>query len=159
MKIYFSGARLSEKKVLSNVLQYAADNLYQPDKMSVSVAFLNEKEIRRLNKESRDIDKVTDVLSYQYLDYLNPGEKVDVERAEYIDVLTGLVDLGEIYICRAVARSQAKSYGHSLKRETAFLALHGFLHLLGYNHDNEEDEREMFALQEKFLAALNINRS
>lgn len=82
-----------------------------------------------------------------------------MSKREYIDVVTGLVDLGEVYICRSIARRQARTYGHSLKRETAFLALHGFLHLLGYDHDGEEDEREMFALQEKLLAALNLKRS
>lgn len=159
MKIYFSGARAGEKKLLKRVLNYAADSLLQPERISLSVAFLNEDEIRSLNMESRGVDKPTDVLSFQYLDYIRSGERVDLSKREYIDVVTGLVDLGEVYICRSIARRQARTYGHSLKRETAFLALHGFLHLLGYDHDGEEDEREMFALQEKFLAALNLKRS
>lgn len=159
MKIYFSGARAGEKKLLSRVLNYAADSLLQPERISLSVAFLSEDEIRSLNLESRGVDKPTDVLSFQYLDYIRSGERVDLSKREYIDVVTGLADLGEIYICRSIARRQARTYGHSLKRETAFLALHGFLHLLGYDHDGEEDEREMFALQEKLLAALNIKRS
>lgn len=159
MKIYFSGARAGEKKLLKRVLNYAADSLLQPERISLSVAFLNEDEIRSLNMESRGVDKPTDVLSFQYLDYIRSGERVDLSKREYIDVVTGLVDLGEVYICRSIARRQARTYGHSLKRETAFLALHGFLHLLGYDHDGEEDEREMFALQEKFLAVLNLKRS
>ena len=159
MKIYFSGARAGEKKLLSRVLNYAAYSLLQPERISLSVAFLSEDEIRSLNLESRGVDKPTDVLSFQYLDYIRSGERVDLSKREYIDVVTGLADLGEIYICRSIARRQARTYGHSLKRETAFLALHGFLHLLGYDHDGEEDEREMFALQEKLLAALNIKRS
>lgn len=159
MKIYFSGARAGEKKLLKRVLNYAADSLLQPERISLSVAFLNEDEIRSLNMESRGVDKPTDVLSFQYLDYIRSGERVDLSKREYIDVVTGLADLGEIYICRSIARRQARTYGHSMKRETAFLALHGFLHLLGYDHDGEENEREMFALQEKLLAALELNRS
>lgn len=81
--------------------------------------------MRALNKETRGADKPTDVLSFQYLDYIKAGEKVDLDRKEYFDVVTGLVDLGEIYICRSIARRQAKEYGHSVKREKAFLALHG----------------------------------
>lgn len=115
--------------------------------------------MRALNKETRGADKPTDVLSFQYLDYIKAGEKVDLDRKEYFDVVTGLVDLGEIYICRSIARRQAKEYGHSVKREKAFLALHGLLHLLGYDHDGGEDEREMFAIQENFLDALGLKRS
>ena len=99
-------------------------------------------------------------MSFQYLDYIKAGEKVDLDRKEYFDVVTGLVDLGEIYICRSIARRQAKEYRRtSVKREKAFLALHGLLHLLGYDHDGGEDEREMFAIQENFLDALDLKRS
>lgn len=109
MKIYFSGARAGEKKLLSRVLNYAADSLLQPERISLSVAFLNEDEIRSLNMESRGVDKPTDVLSFQYLDYIRSGEKVDLSKREYIDVVTGLVDLGEVYICRSIARRQART--------------------------------------------------
>ena len=159
MKIYFSGARIGEKKLLSKVLDYAVENLRQPERLSLSLSFLDEEKMRALNKETRGADKPTDVLSFQYLDYIKAGEKVDLDRKEYFDVVTGLVDLGEIYICRSIARRQAKEDGHSVKREKAFLALHGLLHLLGYDHDGGEDEREMFAIQENFLDALDLKRS
>ena len=159
MKIYFSGARIGEKRLLSRVLDYAVENLRQPERLSLSLSFLDEEKMRALNKETRGADKPTDVLSFQYLDYIKAGERVELDRKEYFDVVTGLVDLGEIYICRSIARRQAKEYGHSVKREKAFLALHGLLHLLGYDHDGGEDEREMFAIQENFLDALDLKRS
>lgn len=108
MKIYFSGARIGEKKLLSKVLDYAVENLRQPERLSLSLSFLDEEKMRALNKETRGADKPTDVLSFQYLDYIKAGEKVDLDRKEYFDVVTGLVDLGEIYICRSIARRQAK---------------------------------------------------
>lgn len=108
MKIYFSGARIGEKRLLSRVLDYAVENLRQPERLSLSLSFLDEEKMRALNKETRGADKPTDVLSFQYLDYIKAGEKVDLDRKEYFDVVTGLVDLGEIYICRSIARRQAK---------------------------------------------------
>ena len=77
---------------------------------------------------------------------------MDLDRKEYFDVVTGLVDLGEIYICRSIARRQAKEYGHSVKREKAFLALHGLLHLLGYDH--EAGGLEAVRMREKEEAVL-----
>ena len=104
MKIYFSGARIGEKKLLSKVLDYAVENLRQPERLSLSLSFLDEEKMRALNKETRGADKPTDVLSFQYLDYIKAGEKVDLDRKEYFDVVTGLVDLGEIYISAAALR-------------------------------------------------------
>ena len=108
MKIYFSGARIGEKRLLSRVLDYAVENLRQPERLSLSLSFLDEEKMRALNKETRGADKPTDVLSFQYLDYIKAGEKVDLDRKEYFDVVTGLVDLGEIYICRSIARRQKR---------------------------------------------------
>lgn len=117
MKIYFSGARIGEKRLLSRVLDYAVENLRQPERLSLSLSFLDEEKMRALNKETRGADKPTDVLSFQYLDYIKAGEKVDLDRKEYFDVVTGLVDLGEIYICRSIARRQAKEYSCTASKE------------------------------------------
>ena len=70
MKIYFSGARIGEKRLLSRVLDYAVENLRQPERLSLSLSFLDEEKMRALNKETRGADKPTDVLSFQYLDYI-----------------------------------------------------------------------------------------
>ena len=98
--------------------------------------------IRRINREYRGIDAVTDVISFALLD--------DDDVVEYEDC----VELGDIFINRSRVFSQAEEYGHSVKREFVFLFIHGLLHLLGYDHMNEEDEKRMFSLQKKIVGDL-----
>ena len=98
--------------------------------------------IRRINREYRNIDRVTDVISFALLD--------DEETVEYEDA----IELGDIFINRDRVISQAYDYGHSIKREFVFLFVHGLLHLLGYDHMDKEDEKEMFALQKKIIGDL-----
>ncbi len=98
--------------------------------------------IRRINREYRGIDAVTDVISFALLD--------DDDVVEYEDC----VELGDIFINRSRVFSQAEEYGHSVKREFVFLFVHGLLHLLGYDHMNEEDEKRMFSLQKKIVGDL-----
>ena len=100
--------------------------------------------IRELNRQFRNIDRVTDVLTFPAWE----GE----------DPLSGDGYLGDIMICYERASEQAIEYGHSLRRELAFLAVHGVLHLLGYDHMNEEDEREMFSYQEEILNEMGLER-
>ena len=75
-----------------------------------------------------------------------------------VDLETGLLTIGDIYICLDRAKEQASEYGHSYLRELSFLLVHGFLHLLGYDHMNEEDEKKMFSLQEEILDGYGIKR-
>ena len=103
-----------------------------------SIVFVDNEKIQYLNKNYRNIDRVTDVISFAF---------EDNERIVYNSVRF----LGEIYICIPRMIEQAKEYGHGETRELAFLTVHGLLHLLGYDHMNEEDEKEMFALQEVIL--------
>ena len=98
--------------------------------------------IKRINREYRNIDKVTDVISFALLD--------SGEDAEYEDE----IELGDIFINRDRVYAQAAEYGHSTKREFVFLFVHGLLHLLGYDHMEKEDERKMFALQKKIVGDL-----
>ena len=98
--------------------------------------------IRRINREYRNIDRVTDVISFALLD--------DEETVEYEDA----IELGDIFINRDRVISQAYDYGHSIKREFVFLFVHGLLHLLGYDHMEKEDEKQMFALQKKIIGDL-----
>ena len=98
--------------------------------------------IRRINREYRNIDRVTDVISFALLD--------DEETVEYEDA----IELGDIFINRDRVISQAYDYGHSIKREFVFLFVHGLLHLLGYDHKDKEDEKQMFALQKKIIGDL-----
>ena len=110
-----------------------------------SIIFVEDDEIHRINRDYRKVDRVTDVISFAF---------EDNEEMVYNDIRV----LGDIYICIPQMKRQAISYGHSEKRELSFLAVHGLLHLLGYDHMTKEDEEEMFGLQELILDGENIKR-
>lgn len=122
--------------------------------VSVSINFVSDEEIQRLNREFRNIDKVTDVLSFPNLNKTS-NEKLKKFR-KLADFDTNLLFLGDIVISKKVAKKQAREYEHSLKREVCFLALHGFLHLLGFDHIKEEDEKIMIKLQSKILSEVSL---
>ncbi len=115
------------------------------DNCIFSIIFVDEQEIQKINREYRHIDKVTDVISFAFEDNGN---------ISYNDIRV----LGDIYICIPRMQDQAKEYGHSEKRELSFLTVHGLLHLLGYDHQTKEEEKEMFAIQELVLNEENITR-
>ncbi len=102
-----------------------------------SIVFVDEKKIQELNKDYRNIDRVTDVISFAFED----NDKLAID----------MRILGEIYICIPKMIEQAKEYGHSEVRELAFLTVHGLLHLLGYDHMTKEEEIVMFKIQEEVL--------
>ena len=111
----------------------------------LSVVFVDINEIRDINKTYRNIDKVTDVISFALEDN---DEEIIGERI-----------VGDIFISIPRMKEQARVYGHSEKRELSFLCCHGLLHLLGYDHvNNKEEERIMFDLQDEILSYLNIER-
>lgn len=110
-----------------------------------SIIFVDDEEIHRLNKNYRKVDRVTDVISFAF---------EDTQDLLYNDIRM----LGDIYICIPQMKRQALDYGHSEKRELSFLAVHGLLHLLGYDHMNKDDEKVMFELQELMLSDENIKR-
>ena len=112
------------------------------DNYATSLIICGPVSIRRINREYRKIDKVTDVISFALLD--------DEETVEYEDD----IELGDIFINRNRVISQAEEYGHSVKREFVFLFVHGLLHLFGYDHMNKEDEKIMFGLQKKIVGDL-----
>ena len=109
-------------------------------RFEVDLKYVSDKEIKNLNNEYRSVNKETDVLSFPIIDFAN-GEKI-VEKYNM---------LGDIVICKEVAKKQAKKYRHSVKREICFLALHGFLHLLGYDHIESKDEKVMMAIAKNIL--------
>ena len=110
-----------------------------------NIIFVSNEEINRLNKNYRGVDKVTDVISFALEDNNDLKEP-------------GIRVLGDIYIAIDVAYEQAKLYNHSNIREICFLATHGLLHLLGYDHMNEEDEKIMFKKQKELLESYDIFR-
>lgn len=111
----------------------------------VSVIFVTKERIKEINRLYRNIDQVTDVISFQLLDEENHS-------------LENITTLGDIFICLDKMKEQAVEYNHSEQRELAFLACHGFLHLLGYDHNDNLSEKIMFQKQEDILNALNIKR-
>lgn len=122
----------------------------------VEVSFVSEEEIRELNARTRGVDKATDVLSYPMLEKIT-----DFTPKNYpfdTNPISGRVTLGSIVICEAVALRQAAEYGHSPEREKTYLFTHGLLHLLGYDHVEENDCRIMRAAEERILTAIGITR-
>ena len=115
------------------------------DNVMFNVIIVNNEMIHKINKEYRNIDRETDVISFALEDD-KTFNRSDIRI------------LGDIYISIDKARSQSVEYGHSLKRELYFLAVHGLLHLLGYDHMKEEDEKVMFGKQEEILSRYGINR-
>ena len=141
---------------LQKVANAAYKKLNQREKLFVELIFLSEEEIREVNKNERQIDKVTDVLSFPYLDSVR-GRVLTAEDFGEQDFKGGYL-LGSICICLKRAEEQALEYGHSLKREVCFLLLHGILHCFGYDHIEKEDEEEMIGLAEEIMNLLNIKR-
>lgn len=130
---------------LNELIEYALDYL-QVKNAILSIIFVDEKTIREINRDYRQQDRVTDVISFAF---------EDNENIVYNYMCR---PLGEIYICIPRMIEQAKEYGHSEKRELSFLTIHGLLHLLGYDHMNAKEEKEMFELQELILDGKDITR-
>ncbi|MDR7072789.1 rRNA maturation RNase YbeY [Fictibacillus barbaricus] len=136
-------------ELISNVLQKAAE-MEGLSTSEVSVTLVTKERIQEINKEYREKDSVTDVISFAMEEM---GE-------DEIEIIGGEETrfLGDIIICVDVAEEQAADFGHSMDREMGFLAVHGFLHLLGYDHMNEEDEKRMFGRQEEILELYGLKR-
>ena len=128
------------KKIVEYTLKYQ-----KVENSILNVIIVNEDKIRELNKNYRNKDSVTDVISFALED-------------DDTFIKTDIRVLGDIYICFKRAMEQAVNYNHSLKRELSFLTVHGILHLLGYDHMNEKDEKVMFGLQERILSEYGIQR-
>ncbi|MBA4547748.1 rRNA maturation RNase YbeY [Thermoactinomyces intermedius] len=123
-----------------------AENLPPAD---VAVTVVDNEQIHALNKEYRQVDRPTDVLSFPLWE---PEEDWVITEEEET------VPLGDIVISYPKAKEQAEEYGHSIERELGFLAVHGFLHLLGYDHETAEEEKEMFQRQEEILQQAGLHR-
>lgn len=139
------------KQKITEIFEIALKETHNKQNITVGVTIVGKKTIRELNLEHRNIDKVTDVLSFPMLE--NVELKSPIMQDESV-----LTDLGDIVICKSRATLQAKEYGHSIQRELCFLSLHGFLHVLGYDHIKKEDELVMFPLQEKILNKAQMER-
>ena len=148
---------LEEKKeyetIISNVLEKCFEIEHLPnDKFLVSVTLTNPENIRRINKEYRNIDKSTDVLSFPMFEKEELEKIVKEQAFEYMDIL------GDMVISIEQVEVQAKEYGHSFKRELSYMIVHSFYHLMGYDHIKEEDKDKMRPKEEFVLNELGITR-
>ena len=117
----------------------------------INIILTDPENIRKINKEYRDIDKATDVLSFPMF------EKDEIEKMKK-DGNDIEEPLGDIVISIQKVEEQAKEYGHSFERELSYMLIHGFYHLMGYDHMNDEDKKQMREKEEIVLDKLNINR-
>ncbi len=136
---------------------YAAAFVESDVPLSCEVVFESEEGIRNLNAATRGKDSVTDVLSFPNLDGIR-GKALKKEDYPYDLDEEERLFLGSIVICKKRAEEQAEEYGHSLRREICYLAVHGICHLLGYDHETEEDKSEMRAKEEEILSAMGVKR-
>jgi probable rRNA maturation factor len=143
-------ARLEQLLRLAGEAEGVADG-------DVALTFVDDARIHELNREYRGIDRPTDVLSFAMTE---DGGEPDIVFGELEDGETDPVSgmLGDIVISLERAKAQSEEYGHSLEREIGFLFVHGFLHLLGYDHETPEDEAVMFAKQEEILRRAGLTR-
>lgn len=156
MKIYVEYSNEQDKlsppedfeKLVEDCMRGALEEEETEDDAEVSVTLVDNARIRELNREFREIDRETDVLSFPLGD----------ENGFEVDPDTDAILLGDIVISLEKAKTQSEEYGHSFRREVAFLLTHSLFHLLGYDHMTPEEEKEMFAKQEKVLTNLGITR-
>lgn len=117
----------------------------------INVLITDDQGIRAINRESRQVDKATDVLSFPMFD-LTPG-KLPEDWSEYLDPMTGRCPLGDMAISLERAVAQAREFGHSVQREVGYLTIHSMLHLLGYDHMDEGPQKKQMRLREEAIAA------
>lgn len=147
--------------IFEQVAEAVLDSEECPYESQVNLLLTDNEGIREFNRENRGIDRPTDVLSFPNVEYEIPADFsiVEEQEAAYFDPDTGELILGDIIISVDKVAEQAESYGHSQKREFAFLVAHSMLHLCGYDHiDSKEEEKVMIDKQEAVLSELGIGR-
>ncbi len=153
IKIYDAG---NHRELIGKTVMAALQKLDTNfEDIDLEISLVSEENIRELNREERQNDSITDVLSFQSI----PDIQVPVLKEDYPMDINGEDDsviIGEIFICEKRAQEQAEEYGHSLEREIAFLTCHGMLHLLGFDHEDAEGEEEMMDLTESILESIGL---
>lgn len=148
------------EQIVEQVAEAVLDAEGCPYEATINVLLTDNEGIHGFNKEYRGIDRETDVLSFPNLDFESPADfDIDESReADYFDPDSGELILGDIIISVDKVQEQAESFGHSTKREFAFLVAHSMLHLCGYDHMEAEEAKVMEGKQEKILTELGITR-
>ena len=147
---------VDENKEYEEILSQVAEVCFKEEKIDdsqfyISIILTNDTNIRNYNNQYRNIDKSTDVLSFPMFEQEELEEKIK-EKNEYQDIL------GDVIISLETVARQAVEYGHSFKRELAYMLVHSFYHLLGYDHMVEEDKKKMREKEENILEKMNIQR-
>lgn len=145
----------NEREEIDRLLQYAADYLKLPENSEMSITFMDNERIQVINRDYRGKDAPTDVISFAIEEESEDEMPIFFDDEEMTDLPN---ELGDIMISTQRAQEQAAEYGHSYEREVGFLALHGFLHINGYDHMTPEDEKKMFGLQKEILNAYGLKR-
>ncbi len=150
MKIYFEEEHVVTQEILDTMLKAAeicidAENI-DVDRSEISVTFVDMEEIHQLNLDYRGVDSPTDVLSFPQFDDLNDLPE------------DGEIALGDVVICKQKAEEQAEEFGHSFEREIMYLFVHSVLHLLGYDHMDEDEKKIMRRREEEVMTELGITR-
>ena len=150
MKIYFEEEHVVTQEILDTMMKAAeicidAENI-DVERSEISVTFVDMEEIHQLNLDYRGVDSPTDVLSFPQFDDLNDLPE------------DGEIALGDVVICKQKAEEQAKEFGHSFEREIMYLFVHSVLHLLGYDHMDEDEKKIMRRREEEVMTELGITR-
>ena len=154
--ITFTGANFIQKRLIRKVEAALYGILGQEDIFAVDIDITDGETVREFNRETRGVDAETDVLSFPYYDSLSlPAKKSDFSDEAFDGKR---VALGSIMISEPRVRAQAEEYGHSYERELAYLACHGLLHILGFDHVTEEGAREMNGIAQKVMEAVRLPR-
>lgn len=160
MKIFYNDEKFPLKKLrrqISRLLEAVVRELDETPKVEVCISVVNEAEIENLNFEYRKTKSVTDVLSFPAT-ALRAGEKFDFEvDLEYINPETNNINLGDVVICKERAERQAEELSHSIEIEILRLVLHSFLHLFGYDHEDDKDFEKMREKELKIWRTLGYN--
>ena len=151
---------LPYETIIRDVVEASLDYEKCPYEAEVNVILTDNEAIREINREQRQIDSATDVLSFPMVDYETPSDFDHVEEAveDYFNPETGELMLGDIVISVEKVEEQAEKYGHSQTRELAFLVAHSMLHLCGYDHMEEEERLEMEERQRAILDTRGYTR-
>ncbi|MGR3741747.1 rRNA maturation RNase YbeY [Companilactobacillus sp. DQM5] len=148
----FANNQIDGKRIkwVEDLVNFTADELKISDLTEVSIHFVDINEIHRINKEYRNTDRPTDVISFA----------IEDEEEEFMDQFDDILehDIGDLFICKEVVDNHAKEYEHSFDRELGYTIVHGILHLSGYDHIKPEEEKEMIGLQEKVLTKFGLEK-
>ena len=157
LDIYDDPKNVPEEKIklIEDILNFAGSYLKLPENTEMSVTLMDNEHIHEINKKYRGVDKPTDVISFA-IEEDDPDEvPIILPEDEEFDIPK---NIGDIMVSMDKVKEQAEYLGHSEDRELGFLVVHGFLHLNGYDHMKEEDEREMFGLQREILDSFGLTR-